>query len=171
MYNSKLLAITPSIEDTLDKQWFSHMIKHSAAIKKNHAAKICADIECSLLLCLPPSLLLHVLSHFSHVPLFATLWTVAHQAPLSMGFSRQEYWSGLPFPPPGDLPDPKIKPTSLASPALAGGFFATVPPGKPGRRSDCTSKFFHLFYLGLNGLYTPRKSRWFQKPKLFLQGR
>ena len=57
--------------------------------------------------------------------LFATLWTVAHQAPLSMKFSRQEYWSGLPFPPPGDLPDPGIEPASLISPALAGGFFTT----------------------------------------------
>ena len=47
------------------------------------------------------------------------------QAPLSMGFSRQEYWSGLPRPPPGDLPDPGIKPVSLMSPALAGGFFTT----------------------------------------------
>ena len=51
------------------------------------------------------------------------LWTVAHQAPLSMGFSRQEYCSGLPCPPPGDLPHPGIKPESLLSPALAGGFF------------------------------------------------
>ena len=66
-----------------------------------------------------------VLSHFSHVQLFATTWTVACQAPLSVGFSRQEYWSGLPYPPPGDLPDPGIKPTSLMSPALAGGFFTT----------------------------------------------
>ena len=53
--------------------------------------------------------------------------TVACQAPLSMGFSRQEYWSGLPFPPPGDLPDPRIDPVS---PALAGRFFTTEPPGK-----------------------------------------
>ena len=52
------------------------------------------------------------------------LWTVAHQVPLSMGFSRQEYWSGLPCP-PLDLPDPGTKPTSLTSPALAGGFFIT----------------------------------------------
>ena len=52
-----------------------------------------------------------------------TLWTEAQQAPLSVGFSRQEYWSGLPFPPPGDLPDPEIKPTSPNSPALAGRFF------------------------------------------------
>ena len=58
---------------------------------------------------------------------FVWLWTVARQA-LSMGFSRQEYWSGLPFPPPGDLPDPGIEP---ASPALAGGFFTNEPPGKP----------------------------------------
>ena len=64
----------------------------------------------------------------SCVRLFVTPWTVAYMAPLSMEFSRQEYWSGLPFPSPGDLPDPEIKP---ASPALAGGFFNTEPPGKP----------------------------------------
>ena len=57
-----------------------------------------------------------------------TPWTVARQAPLSMGFSRQEYWSGLPFPSPGDLPDPGTEP---ASPVLAGRFFTTEPPGKP----------------------------------------
>ena len=55
----------------------------------------------------------------------ATPWTVARQAPLSMGFSRQEYWSGQPFPSPGDLPDPGIKATSLVSPALAGRLFTT----------------------------------------------
>ena len=60
----------------------------------------------------------------SRVWLFATPWTVAHQA-LSMGFPRQEYWSGLPCPSPGDFSDPRIKPTSLMSPALAGGFFTT----------------------------------------------
>ena len=59
----------------------------------------------------------------SHVPLFAQLWTITYQAPLSMGFSRQEYWSKLPFPPPRDLPDLGIKAISPASPALAGGFF------------------------------------------------
>jgi len=62
--------------------------------------------------------------------LFATLWTVAYQASLSVGFSRQEYWSGLPFPSPGDFPDTGIKPASLASCALTGRFFTTVPPGK-----------------------------------------
>ena len=66
-----------------------------------------------------------MLSRFSHVWLFATLWTIVHQVPLSMGFSREKYWSGLPFPSPGDLPDPGIKPMSLASSALAGGFFTT----------------------------------------------
>ena len=60
-----------------------------------------------------------------------TTWTVANQAPLSTEFSRQEYWSGLPFTPPGDLPDPGIKLASLASPALAGWFFTTAPSGKP----------------------------------------
>ena len=63
----------------------------------------------------------------SHVQLFATPWTVARQAPLSMGFSRQEYWSGLPFPPLGDLPNPGIEPASPVSPALAGRFFTTEP--------------------------------------------
>ena len=63
----------------------------------------------------------------SCVRLFSTLWTVALQAPLSMGFSRQEYWSGLSFPPPGDLPDPGIKPRF---PALEVDSLPTVPPGK-----------------------------------------
>ena len=63
------------------------------------------------------------LSHFSRVRLFATLQTVALQAPLSIGFSKQEYWSGLPCPSPGDLPDPGNKPVPLMSPSLAGGFF------------------------------------------------
>ena len=69
-----------------------------------------------------------VVESLSYIQLFAILLTVAHQVPLFMEFSRQEYWSGLPFPPPGDLPDPGIKPVS---PALAGRFFTTVPPGKP----------------------------------------
>ena len=65
------------------------------------------------------------LKSLSHVRLFATLWTVAHQAPQSMEFFRQEYWSGLPFPSPEDLLNPGIKPASLTSPALAGGFFTS----------------------------------------------
>ena len=68
---------------------------------------------------------IYMLSHFSGVLLFATLWTVACQDPLPMGFSRQEYWSGLSFPLPGDLPNPGIKPTSFMSPALSSGFITT----------------------------------------------
>ena len=64
----------------------------------------------------------------SCVQLFATSWAVV--CPLSMGFFRQEYWSGLPFPPPEDLPDPGIKPKSPTCPALAGSFFTTEPSGK-----------------------------------------
>ena len=71
------------------------------------------------------TLLCCVLSCFSRVQPFAIPWTIARQPPLSMVFSWQEYWSGLPFPPPGDLPDPGIKPTSLMFPALAGRFFTT----------------------------------------------
>ena len=72
----------------------------------------CIDKQISIEICV----CLHActLSHFSHVRLFVTLWTVAHQAPLSMGFSRQEYWRGLSFPFPEDLPDPGIKPVSPA---------------------------------------------------------
>ena len=65
---------------------------------------------------------------FSRIQLFVTPWTIARQTPLSMGFSSQEYWSGLPFPPTGDLPDPRIEPTS---PALAGRFFTTSYLGIP----------------------------------------
>ena len=68
----------------------------------------------------------------SCVQLFAAPWTVAaHQAPLSMEFSRQEYWNGLPFPAPGDYPSSGVEPTSLASLALASGFCTSVPLGKP----------------------------------------
>ena len=67
----------------------------------------------------------------SCVQFFVTPWTIAHKAPLSLGLSRQEYWSGLPCPPPGNLPHPGIKPASPLSPALAGRFFTTEPPGKP----------------------------------------
>ena len=68
---------------------------------------------------------------FSHSVMsnsFVTPWTAAHQSPLYVEFSKQEYWSGLPFPPAGDLPDPGIKPVS---PVLAGRFFTAEPPGKP----------------------------------------
>ena len=74
----------------------------------------------------------------SLVWLFATPWTVAHQAPLFMGFPRQEYWSGSPFPSSEDFPNPGIEPVSLA---LAGGFFTAEPPGKP-----LLLNIFHMKY-------------------------
>ena len=67
----------------------------------------------------------------SCVQLFATPWIIAHWAPLSMGFPREEYWSGLPFPSSGDLPDPGIKPTSPVTPALQVDSLVTEPSGKP----------------------------------------
>ena len=67
----------------------------------------------------------------SHVRVFATPWTVVRQAPLSMGFSRQGYWSGLPFPSTGDVPNPGTEPECPASLALAGGSFTTEPLGSP----------------------------------------
>ena len=73
----------------------------------------------------------------SRVRLLATPWTAAYQAPPSMDFSRQEYWSGVPFPPPGDFPDPGMEPMSSA---LAGGFFITEPPGKPIQRRKETRR-------------------------------
>ena len=78
---------------------------------------VCLCVCVSVCVCLSPSV-------------FAAPWTVAFQAPRSVGFSRKEYWNGLPFPTPEDCPDPGIKLTSLASPALAGGFFTTAPSAK-----------------------------------------
>ena len=73
------------------------------------------------------TLKLETLCLLSHIWLFATPWTAACHGPLSIGFSRQEYWSGLPISSPGDLPNPRIKPKSFESPALTGGFFITGP--------------------------------------------
>ena len=78
-------------------------------------------------------------------PLFATPWTVAHQAPLSMGFSRQEYQSGLPFPSPGDLPDPGIEPGALMSPALQAGSLPAEPSWN--RLLDSRSSQFQLSWV------------------------
>ena len=84
--------------------------------------------------------------------------TVACQAPLSMGFSRQEYWTGLPCPPSGDLPDPGIKPTSLLSLALAGRFFTTVPSRKPQQLEELSlfawvlKGLFFIFFFSISGI-------------------
>ena len=80
--------------------------------------------------CTMPDLTKFVLRRFSHVWFFVIPWSVACQAPLSMGFPRRESWSGLPFPPPGDLPIPGSEPLTPVAPALACRFFTTEPPGK-----------------------------------------
>ena len=93
-------------------QWvFSALLK--TFIRKS-ALGTCLVVQ-QLRICLPMQGCACMLSHSSHVWLCVTLWTVAHHAPLSMGFSRQVYWSGVPFSPPGDLPDPGIEPVSYAS--------------------------------------------------------
>ena len=97
--------------------------------------------EVSVRKCL--SLCVSMVSHYSCAWLFVTLWTLTHQAPLSMGFSRQEYWSGLPFPPPGNLPDPGIEPASLMSPALAGRFFTANVTWEAHVSFVCTYIFTH----------------------------
>ena len=92
----------------------------------------------------PPKFLTHrslvgpVCMLVSHVRLFATPWTVACQAPLSMGFSRQEYWSGFPFPSPGDLPNPGIEPGSTT---LQADTFLPEPPGKPPLVTNSSTSF------------------------------
>ena len=95
-----------------------------------------------------------MLSH--SVCLFVTLGIIAHQAPLSMDFSKQEYWSGLPFPSPGDLPDPGIEPVS---PALAGRFFTTAVPGKPQRMH----KMCNSMYRNVTMKMGRRREEWTEK--------
>ena len=99
--------------------WFSHLQNVCVmAVGRDWFLNKIPSKPCNMCAC--------VLSCFSHVQLFTTLRTVSHQAPLSMGFSRQEYWNGLPFPSPGDLANPGIEPMFLQSPALAGRFFTTI---------------------------------------------
>ena len=99
------LAVSASLKTLLDTSlWVQHVI--------HPPYRLCLICHCRL----------SVLRHFSCVQLFMTQWTVAHQTLLSMGVSKQEHWSGLPCPPPGDLPDPRIEPVSLMSPANAGFF-------------------------------------------------
>ena len=105
-----------------------------------------------------------MLSPFSHVQLFATPWTVACQVPLSMGFSRQEYWSGLPFPSPGDLPNSGTELACLMSPELAGGFFTTSATAN----GDCCHEIKRSLLLGrkvMTNLDSILKSRDITLPK------
>ena len=92
-----------------------------------------------------------MLSHFSHVWLCATLWTIACQAPLPMGFSRQEFWSELPCLLSGDLPDPGIEPTSPMSPALAGRFFPA---------STNLGSLYPLYYVEVCSLFASQVVQW-----------
>ena len=93
----------------------------------------------------------HMLSHFSHVRLFAMAWSAAHQAPLSMRFSRQEYWSGLLCPPAGDLPDPGTELASLMSPALAGWFFTTSTSWEALTNASQTYQMSDIYNIALIG--------------------
>ena len=129
-----LPPIPPSIRvfsnvSTLRMKWpkywsFSFSIRPS----NEHPGLISFRMNWLDLLAVQGTNLTHTHISLSHVRLFATPWTVAHQAPPSMGFSRKEYWSGLPFPPPGDLPNPGIE---LRSPALQAEALTSEPPGKP----------------------------------------
>ena len=97
--------------------------------------------DMSTCVCVCVCVCVYVFSHQVLSNSFVTPWTVAHQASLSMGFPRQEYWSGLPFPSPGKLSNPGTEHASPASPELAAGFFSTEPPGKP--HIDLTTWWFH----------------------------
>ena len=102
-----------------------------------------------------------MLSCFSHVWLFATLWTVVRQAPLSMGLSRVEYWGGLPCPPPRDLPNPGIEPESPVSPTLAGGFFTTSVLGNLIKFEILNIYYFLLYILKTKEVVTMRIGKLF----------
>ena len=103
-------------------------IVNSAAVNiEVHVSFFKLKFSSFLVVCPGVELLVHA-QLLSHVWFFGTPWTVAFQAPLSVGFFRQEYWSWLAFPPPGYLPDPGVEPVSIASPASAGGFFYHCAP-------------------------------------------
>ena len=93
-----------------------------------------------------------MLSHFSLVSHKCNPWTVAHHAPLPMEFSRQEYWTGLPCPPPVDLPEPGFEPASLVSPALQVGSLPLAPPGRP---RECDLFKFSVLPRGRESLWGP----------------
>ena len=126
--------LIPVLSAPLDRFWKIMHLLITAIIKIWNILNI-HKVFFSILLdiCQEVEILMHV---WAHVQLFATLWTITHQAPLSIKFFRKEYWSGLPFPTPGDLPYPGVKSVSLVSPELAGGFFNTGIPGKHSHESS-----------------------------------
>ena len=99
-----------------------------------------------------------VVPSLSRAQLFATLWTVAFRTPLSKGFSRQEYWSGLPCPPPGDLPDRRVKPVPLLSPVLQADSLPTEPLGKPTTKSLLLLLILNFFFFAVLSLAVHRLS-------------
>ena len=123
---TRLKGLSSSMCKIFDRCVVKYLYMNIRHQKQNHKARCLSpegEIQVCVCVCLCGT---HIcMCPFSHVQLSVTPWTVTHQAPLSMGFSRQEYWSELPFPSPGDLSDPGIKPPSLTSPALAGRFFTT----------------------------------------------
>ena len=140
--------------------WYICTMEYYSTIKKDEIipfAATCMDLEIIIPSEVSPKVKMKVKS-LSRVRLFGTLWTVAHQAPLSMGFSRQEYWSGLPLPFPGDLHDPGIE---LRSPALQVDALTSEPPGMPRKRKTNT-KWYHLYLeskIWYKWTYLPKRNR------------
>ena len=110
-----------------------------------------------------------VLSCFSHVRLCATLWAVAHQGPLSMEFSRQDYWSGLPCPPPGEFPDPGMEPAFLMSPALADRSFTSSATWEAHQESHLLILYaeyeWFTYFISSNSTTNPLQYLLFQRRK------
>ena len=105
-----------------------------------------------------PAVLSVYLQSLSRVRLFATSWTEAYQALVSMEFSMEEYWSGLPFPTPGDLPNSAIEPASLASPAFSGRYFTTEPPGASTTNLIASSNHFDELWTNVQPLSSRENS-------------
>ena len=122
---STLYSISPHVSLEIYPYWTTSHFPFLPAPGNHHSLCFYGLSTICVYVCVCVCAHIHTLNHVLH---FATPWTAACQAPLSVEFSRQKYWSGSPFPPLGDLSDPGTEPTSLAFPALSGGFFTTVPP-------------------------------------------
>ena len=134
MKDKNNIAVTKDTENICNETQHPFTIKHlkQLCIEKQFKQLCVETTVYRKQMCIEKNVLQHnkgcvcvYAKSFSRIQLFATLWIVAHQAPLSMGFFRQEYWSGLSCPPPGNPSDSGIEPASLTSPALAGRFFTT----------------------------------------------
>ena len=138
----------------LSKSWFPHLLKKKKRCKNTTLIGWFWKLNEMIMQIIQHPVwhtVCAVLGHISCAQLFVTLWTIAHQVPQSMGFSRQEYWSWLPFPTPGELPDPRIESTSLISPVLAGitasGTWETLAHGQP---STNARHLYHYFIFLFN---------------------